>query len=42
MDLYNAYDYAGANEIIEKIWADSRNHTDKIDKLRKRIKAELI
>lgn len=42
MDRYNAYDYAGANEIIEKIWADSRNHTDKIDKLRKRIKAELI
>ncbi len=42
MEKYNAFDYAGANEIIEKIWADSRNHTDKIDKLRKRIKAELI
>lgn len=42
MDRYNAYDYAGANEIIDRIWADSRNHTDKIDKLRKRIKAELI
>ena len=42
MDKYNAYDYAGANDIIEQIWADSRNHTEKIDKLRKRIKAELL
>ncbi|MBQ5998145.1 MAG: hypothetical protein IJL70_01580 [Treponema sp.] len=42
MDKYNSYDYAGANDIIDQIWADSRNHTEKIDKLRKRIKAELL
>lgn len=42
MEKYNSYDYAGANEIIDQIWADSRNHTEKIDKLRKRIKAELL
>lgn len=42
LNRYNAYDYAGADEIMEQIWKDSRNHTDKIDKLRKRIKAELI
>lgn len=42
LNRYNAYDFAGADEIMEQIWKDSRNHTDKIDKLRKRIKAELI
>lgn len=42
LDRYNAFDYAGANEIMEQIWQNSQNRTDKIDKLRKRIKAELI
>ena len=41
LEKFNNGDYYGANEIINSLWSDSDNRTEKLERLKKRVEARL-